>query len=199
MPHVLILYYSRFGSVAALAEAMAQGVEQVNGVEARIRTVPSVSADYDPKASDIPDQGPLYCTVDDFSSASAVALGSPGRFGNMAAPLKYFLEQTTGSWVSGHMVGKPATVFTSTTTPHGGQESTLLSMINPLLHHGMLICGVPFTEPGLHQSIGGGTPYGVSHIAGEKHVLPSNELIALAQHQGQRLATYALRLINDSK
>lgn len=197
MPYVLVLYYSRFGSVSALADALAQGVEQVPGIEARVRTVPSVSPEYDPSTTDIPDQGPLYCSADDFASASAIALGSPGRFGNMAAPLKYFLEQTTGSWVSGHMVGKPATVFTSTTTPHGGQESTLLSMVNPLLHHGMLITGIPFTEPGLHQSIGGGSPYGVSHIAGEQHVPLSQDLITLARHQGNRLATYALRLMND--
>lgn len=199
MPYVLVLYYSRFGSVAALAQEIAHGVEQVPGMEARLRTVPPVSPDFDPDAPDIPEQGPLYCSREDFAGASAVALGSPGRFGNMAASLKYFLEQTTGSWISGQMVGKPATVFTSTTTAHGGQESTLLSMMNPLMHHGMLITGIPFTETGLHQDIGGGTPYGVSHIAGEKHAPLHPELITLARHQGQRLSTYAKRLINDHR
>ncbi|EAR09050.1 NAD(P)H:quinone oxidoreductase [Reinekea blandensis] len=199
MPYVLVLYYSRFGSVAALAAEIAQGIDQVPGIEARVRTVPSVSPDFDPDATDIPADGPLFCTEDDFALTSAIALGSPGRFGNMAAPLKYFLEQTTGSWVSGRLVGKPATVFTSTTTPHGGQESTLLSMINPLLHHGMLITGVPFTEPGLHETIGGGSPYGVSHIAGESHNALHPELKNLARHQGARLATYALRLMNETK
>lgn len=197
MPYILVLYYSRFGSVAALAQELAHGIEQVSGIEARVRTVPAVSPDFEPDATDIPNEGPLYCSQDDFTQASGVALGSPGRFGNMAAPLKYFLEQTTGGWVSGQMVGKPATVFTSTTTPHGGQESTLLSMMNPLLHHGMLITGVPFTESGLHQNIGGGTPYGVSHIAGEQHSSLHPDLKTLSRQQGQRLATYAKRLSND--
>jgi len=197
LPFVLVLYYSRNGSVASLAEELAAGVESVPGIEARIRTVPSVSPSYDPNETNIPNSGPLYVEDEDFYQASGVALGSPGRFGNMAAPLKYFLEQTTSTWVNGKMVGKPATVFTSTTTPHGGQESTLLSMMNPLLHHGMLITGVPFTEAALHTDVGGGTPYGVSHVAGESNVPLSREVIALARAQGKRLANYSLRLLDD--
>lgn len=197
MPYVLVLYYSRNGSVASLAEEIAVGIEQIKGIEARVRTVPSVSPDYSEEASDIPDNGPLYCTPEDFAQASGVALGSPGRFGNISASLKYFLEQTTTSWVSGQMVGKPATVFTSTTTPHGGQESTLLSMMNPLFHHGMLITGVPFTEACIHNNPAGGTPYGVSHVAGEKHQPLHPEVAKLAQNQGKRLAEYSLRLLND--
>ena len=197
MPYILVLYYSRHGSVAQLAEALAAGIESVDGVEARVRTVPEVGPGFDKVIDTIPDQGPLYCTPDDFAGAAGLALGSPGRFGNMAAALKYFLEQTTSSWINGQMVGKPATVFTSTTTPHGGQESTLLSMMTPLLHHGMLITGVPFSEPALHSDSGGGTPYGVSHIAGEQHQNLSAEVAKLATSQGKRLAHYSLRLLND--
>lgn len=197
MPYILVLYFSRYGSVAQLASEIASGIETVNGIEARIRTVPSVSAGFDEPVSDIPNDGPLYCTLEDFSNASGVALGSPGRFGNMAAPLKYFLEQTSTSWINGHMVGKPATVFTSTTTPHGGQESTLLSMMNPLLHHGMLITGIPFQEEALHKNAGGGSPYGVSHVAGEHHAPLSSSVAKLARNQGKRLATYSLKLLSQ--
>jgi len=197
LPYVLVLYFSRNGSVASLANEIATGIESTPGIECLVRTVPSVAPDFDKRASDIPEQGPLYCTLDDFSNAAGIALGSPGRFGNMAAPLKYFLEQTTASWVSGKLVGKPATVFTSTTTPHGGQESTLLSMMTPLLHHGMLITGVPFTEPALHNQVNGGTPYGVSHIAGEQHQTLTADIAKLARNQGKRLAQYSLRLLND--
>ncbi|MEJ2042527.1 MAG: NAD(P)H:quinone oxidoreductase [Reinekea sp.] len=196
MLNVLVLYYSRYGSVKALAEELAAGIETVSGVEATLRTVPAVSPAFDPDQEDIPATGPLYCTVEEFANASAVALGSPTRFGNMAAALKYFLEQTTTSWVNGAMIGKPATVFTSTTTPHGGQESTLLSMMTPLLHHGMLITGVPFSEPALHGHHNGGTPYGVSHIAGSDHQPLTTDIEKLARSQGKRLAEYALRLAN---
>lgn len=194
MLKVLVLYYSRHGSVAALAEQIAVGIDSVAGVEAAVRTVPEVSAINEARAGDIPEAGPLYCSVEDLREAAAIALGSPGRFGNMAASLKYFLEQTTTAWVNGELVGKPATVFTSTTTAHGGQEATLLSMMTPLMHHGMLITGVPFTEPALHLNHGGGTPYGVSHIAGEQHLPPNKTINQLAQNQGKRLAQYALRL-----
>ena len=197
MPYILVLFYSRNGSVAAIAQEIAQGIESVNGMEVMLRTVPSISAVSEKLADDIPDHGPLYCTVEDIANASGLALGSPGRFGNMAASLKYFLEQTTSEWINGALIGKPATVFTSTTTPHGGQESTLLSMLNPLLHHGMLITGVPFNEQALHQPVNGGTPYGVSHIAGEKHRPLSKEISHLARNQGKRLAEYALRLLDD--
>lgn len=198
MLQVLVLYYSRHGSVASIAQHIATGIDSVNGVEALVRTVPSVSPNTESSEPDIPDEGPLYCTQQELANASAIALGSPGRFGNMAASLKYFLEQSTATWVNGELTGKPATVFTSTTTPHGGQEATLLSMITPLLHHGMLITGVPFTEPALHQSAGGGTPYGVSHIAGEQHLPLSKQIITLSQNQGKRLAHYALRLAHDN-
>ena len=198
MPYVLVLYFSRHGSVAALANEIAAGVESLPGLDCLVRTVPSVSPEFDPHATEIPEDGPLYCTLNEFSNAAGIALGSPGRFGNMPAPLNYFLEQTTASWVSGKLVGKPATVFTSTTTPHGGQESTLLSMMNPLLHHGMLLTGVPFTEPALHTHVNGGTPYGVSHIAGEHHQPLTPEIAKLARNQGKRLAQYSLRLLNDS-
>lgn len=197
MPTALVLYYSRHGSVSSLAQEIAHGIDSVNGIDAKIRTVPSVSTMTESSEPEIPDDGPLYCTEDDLREASGIALGSPGRFGNMAAPMKYFLEQTVQSWVSGALIGKPATLFTSTTTPHGGQESTLLSMMLPLLHHGMLITGVPFTEPALHENSHGGTPYGVSHVAGESHQPISKNTTQLARSQGKRFAEYCLRLHND--
>ena len=197
MLQVLVLYYSRHGSVRALANEFAAGVATVAGVEPLLRTVPAVSVDYQEDRESIPESGPPYCSLEEFAEASALALGSPGRFGNMAAALKYFLEQTTSAWVSGAMVGKPATLFTSTTTAHGGQESTLLSMMAPLLHHGMLISGVPFTEPALHKDCQGGTPYGVSHIAGHNHQALHPEIEKLARRQGKRLAEYAVTLAHD--
>lgn len=197
MPYILVLYFSRHGSVASLAQAIATGVDSVSGIEALVRTVPSVAPSFETVGDAIPDNGPLFCTTEDFVNCAGLALGSPGRFGNMAAALKYFLEQTTSGWINGDMIGKPATVFTSTTTPHGGQESTLLSMMNPLLHHGMLMTGVPFTEPALHHQISGGTPYGVSHVAGEKHSPIHADVLELARNQGKRLAHYALRLSHD--
>ena len=197
MPYLLILYYSRHGSLATLAQCLAEGVDEVPGIEARLRTVAPVRADFEAPADSIPDNGPLYCTLDELAGCSGLALGSPGRFGNMAAPLKYFLEQSTPQWVSGKLAGKPAGVFTSTSTPHGGQESTLLSMMIPLLHHGMLISGLPFTEAGLHDSLQGGTPYGTSHVAGPNHADPDTAVRLLAKRQGRRLAELALRLSND--
>lgn len=199
MAYALILYYSRHGSVAALAQEIANGVASVAGLEARIRTVPPVSPEPASIGDNIPAAGPLYCTEEEFAQASGIALGSPGRFGNMAAPLKHFLEQTTQSWISARLVGKPATVFTSTTTSHGGQESTLLSMMLPLLHHGMLISAVPFTEPALHQRGIGGTPYGISHQAGTDHEPLPAEICKLARSHGKRFASYCLRLSNDQK
>lgn len=199
MPYILVLYYSRYGSVAALADAFAEGIELVDGVEARLRTVPSISPDTDASEPVVPTSGALYCSEEDWSQAAGLALGSPGRFGNMAAPLKYFLEQTSTSWVSSGMVGKPATLFTSTTTAHGGQESTLLSMMLPLMHHGMLIQPVPFFEPALHQNGVGGSPYGVSHVAGEAHQPLPETIYQLARKQGQRLAFAALSLLETPK
>lgn len=199
MPYLLILYYSRHGSLAQLAEAIASGVDEVSGIESRLRTVPAVRADHEVTGSDIPDDGPLYCTLDDLAGCHGLALGSPGRFGNMAASLKYFLEQSSSLWVSGKLVGKPAGVFTSTTTPHGGQESTLLSMMIPLLHHGMIITGLPFTEKSLHDGFHGGTPYGSSHVAGPSHRPLTDEVRQLARHQGRRLAQLALKVGTDDE
>jgi NAD(P)H dehydrogenase (quinone) len=195
MPDVLILYYSRHGAVAALAQQVARGVEGVPGMQARLRTVPPVAATHDPTAPAVPGHGAPYATLDDLRECAALALGSPTRFGNMAAPLKYFLDGTGALWVSGTLAGKPAAVFTSTATQHGGQETTLLSMITPLLHHGMLIVGLPFTEPALNRTVSGGTPYGASHVAGPNNDWPlTADEKELAQALGRRLATVAGRL-----
>ena len=195
-PYVLILYYSHSGAVASMAEQMARGVEKA-GIEARIRTVPPVSADTTSSLSDIPDTGPLYCSEEDLRNCSGLILGSPVRFGNMAAALKYFLDGTTNLWLTGELVNKPAAVFTSSSSLHGGQESTLLSMMLPLLHHGMVIAGVPYTEAELMDTQTGGTPYGVSHFAGKQSNLPlSQDEVALCQAQGQRIAALAKRLEN---
>jgi NAD(P)H dehydrogenase (quinone) len=165
MNEILVLYYSRQGSTEALARQVCRGVESVAGMQARLRTVPPVA----PPPSAFcrgTRAGPPYATHEDLSQCCGLILGSPTRFGNMAAPLKFFLDGTSAEWLSGALVGKPAAVFTSTQTLHGGQESTLLSMMLPLLHHGMYLVGLPFTERGLHDSRGGGTPYGASHVAG---------------------------------
>jgi NAD(P)H dehydrogenase (quinone) len=165
-PYILVLYYSRHGSTAAMAEQVARGVERVPGLGARLRTVPPVSADSEQSADNIPADGPLYCELDDLRCCSGLVMGSPTRFGNMAAPLKYFLDQTSALWLSGALIDKPAGVFTSTSSLHGGQESTLLSMLLPLLHHGMVVSGLPYSEAGLMSTQSGGTPYGASHWAG---------------------------------
>ncbi|MCP5189565.1 MAG: NAD(P)H:quinone oxidoreductase [Pseudomonadales bacterium] len=165
-PFVLVLYYSRHGATAEMAAQVARGVESVAGVAARLRTVPPVSADCEQTGDEIPADGPLYCELDDLRDCAALVMGSPTRFGNMAAPLKYFLDQTSSLWLSGAMIDKPAGVFTSTSSLHGGQETTLLSMMLPLLHHGMVIAGLPYSEAGLLSTTSGGTPYGASHWAG---------------------------------
>jgi len=194
-PYVLILYYSRSGAVATMAEQIARGVALVPGIEARLRTVPAVSTVCEATAPAVPATGAIYCSEADFAGCSALALGSPTRFGNMAAPLKYFLDGTAAQWLSGSMIDKPAGVFTSTSTLHGGQESTLLSMLLPLLHHGMLFCGLPYSETALHQTQSGGTPYGPSHFAGPDNTLPLSEHErSLCQAFGTRLARLALRL-----
>src|SRR6202167_1760072 len=171
MSDILILYYSRQGSTAALARQICRGVEGIAGMRARLRTVPPVAAPtgrLDPSVPDpsVPDQGPPYATHEDLVECSGLILGSPTRFGNMAAPLKFFLDGTSALWLSGALVDKPAAVFTSTQTLHGGQESTLLSMMVPLLHHGMYLVGLPYSERGLTETRSGGTPYGASHVAG---------------------------------
>lgn len=163
---VLVLYYSRHGATADMASQVARGVESGAGMAARLRTVPPVSADCEKLADEIPADGPLYCELDDLRDCAGLVMGSPTRFGNMAAPLKYFLDQTSALWLSGAMIDKPAAVFTSTSSLHGGQETTLLSMMLPLLHHGMVIAGLPYSEAGLLSTTSGGTPYGASHWAG---------------------------------
>ena len=194
-PYVLILYYSTHGSVANMAEQMARGVEQVNGMEARLRTVPSVSADTQASASDIPEDGPLYCSEEDLRNCAGLILGSPVRFGNMAAPLKYFLDGTTNLWLTGALINKPASVFTSSSSLHGGQETTLQSMMLPLLHHGMVIAGVPYSEPSLTATQTGGTPYGTSHVAGSQNQSAlSTDETKLCLAQGKRMAQLALAL-----
>ncbi len=192
---ILVLYYSRYGHVKAMAEAVARGVARIADCEAVLRTVPPVSAPPDEPASPIPESGPPYVSKQDLRDCAGLALGSPTRFGNMAAPLKYFFDRTADLWLSGELIDKPASVFTATGSPHGGQESTLLSMMLPLLHHGMLIVGLPYSEPDLHTTDGGGTPYGASHTAGSNN---QNDLTEAEQRlciaAGQRLAVTAKKL-----
>ncbi len=199
LPYILILYYSRTGSVANLAKYIARGVGRVSGVEARLRTVPAVSTTCEATTSSVPDDGAPYVSLEDLAGCSGLVLGSPTRFGNMAAPLKYFLDSTSGLWLSGALVNKPAGVFSSTSSMHGGQESTLLSMMLPLFHHGMMLVGVPYTEPALSQTTMGGTPYGATHVAGMKNTIDLTEdETTLAQHLGERVAHVALRLQDGS-
>ncbi|MBA1247087.1 NAD(P)H:quinone oxidoreductase [Pseudomonas luteola] len=192
--YILVLYYSRHGATAQMAQQIARGVE-MGGLEARIRTVPGVSTVCEATAPEIPEEGALYASLDDLRHCSGLALGSPTRYGNMAAALKYFLDGTNSLWLTGELVGKPAAVFTSTASLHGGQESTLLSMLLPLLHHGMLVTGLPYSESALLETKGGGTPYGASHFAGTdgKRALDEHE-ITLCRALGKRLATTALQL-----
>ena len=194
-PYILVLYYSRLGATKALAMQIARGIEQTTGIEAKLRTVPAVSPNTQSTEPNIPDDGAIYCTLEDLENCSGIALGSPTRFGNMAAPLKYFIDSTSPLWMSGALSGKPACVFTSTGSMHGGQETTLTSMMLPLLHHGMLICGLPYTEPQLSSTSTGGTPYGVSHFAEEGQIKLSDDEISLCQAQGKRLAGFALKLL----
>ena len=194
MPEILVLYYSRHGSVAKMARLVARGVEAA-GATARLRTVPPVTADHETRGPDIPEQGPPYATTQDLAECDGLILGSPTRFGNMAAPLKYFLDGTSGLWLSGALAGKPAAAFTSTGSMHGGQESTLLTMLLPLLHHGMLLVGLPFTNPALMNTQSGGTPYGASHVAGvgTPRALTRDEE-TLCEALGARVATIAEKL-----
>ena len=195
-PYILVLYYSRHGATAEMARRIARGVE-LGGLEARLRTVPAVSSECQQVAPEIPAEGALYASLDDLQHCAGLALGSPTRFGNMAAPLKYFLDGTSNLWLTGGLVGKPAGVFTSTASLHGGQETTLLSMLLPLLHHGMLISGLPYSEGALLSTRGGGTPYGPSHHAGAdgKRALDEDET-ALCRALGLRLAKLAQQLEN---
>lgn len=194
MHEILVLYYSHRGSVRALAEQIAVGIHQVPGACARVRTVPRVSTVCEAVEDDIPADGPPYVEVADLEACIGLALGSPTRFGNMAAPMKYFLDGLAGAWVNGALEGKPACVFTSSASMHGGQESTLLSMMLPLFHHGMLVMGLPFSEGALSSTRSGGTPYGASHVAGgDGQPELSTDEVHLAQAQGRRLAETALR------
>ena len=193
-PYILVLYYSRHGATAEMARHIARGIEQA-GFEARLRTVPAVSTECEAVAPEIPAEGALYATLDDLKHCAGLVLGSPTRYGNMAAAMKYFLDGTNSLWLTGALVGKPAAVFTSTASLHGGQESTLLSMMLPLLHHGMLICGLPYSESALIETRGGGTPYGASHHAGADGKRPLDEHeIALCRALGLRLAQTAGQL-----
>lgn len=196
MNEILVLFYSRHGATAKMARQIARGVESVPGVSARLRTVPAVSADCEKTASEVPSDGPAYAQLRDLKECDGLILGSPTRFGNMAAPLKYFLDTTSALWLSGDLIGKPAAVFTSTSTMHGGQESTLLSMMLPLLHHGMLIVGQPYNEPALNNTTTGGTPYGASHVAGTGRTPNplSKDEETLCLVLGRRVAELALRL-----
>ena len=194
-PYILVLYYSRHGATARMAQLVARGVEQVPGMGARVRTVPPVSTTCEATADSIPADGPLYCDEADLAQCAGLVMGSPTRFGNMAAPLKYFLDGSTPLWLSGALIDKPAAVFTSSSSLHGGQETTLLSMALPLLHHGMLWAGLPYSEKGLMATTVGGTPYGASHHAGahsDRALAPVEEDLCIAL--GRRVARLALQL-----
>ena len=195
MTDILVLYYSRYGATAEMARRIARGVEEIPGMQAVLRTVPPVSTVCEVMQNSVPETGPPYASLDDLRACAGLAVGSPTRFGNMAAPLKYFFDSTSDVWLSGDLAGKPAAVFTSTSSLHGGQETTLLSMMLPLLHHGMLLVGLPYSEPALMTTDTGGTPYGASHLAG----LDSKQPLSAAEKQlcralGRRLATIAAQL-----
>lgn len=195
-PYILVLYYSLKGNTAKMAELIARGVDSVDGIEARVRTVPAVSVKTEIAEPKVPTDGPPYATLDDLKNCVGLALGSPTRFGNMAAPLKYFLDTTSGLWGSGALINKPAACFTSTASLHGGQETTILSMQLPLLHHGMILLGVPYSETNLFTTTGGGTPYGASHMAGNNSDQPVSESEkAICITMGKRLAMVALKLV----
>lgn len=195
MTKILVLYYSRHGSVKQMAQYIARGIESVSGVEARVRTVPSVSPNTEATETSIPEKGALYATLDDLKECDGLALGSPTRFGNMAAPMKYFLDSTSSLWLSGSLVNKVAAVFSSTASLHGGQEMTLISMMIPLIHLGYLILGIPYTEADLNTTKSGGTPYGATHWSGSDGKNPiSEEEQRLCFAMGKRLAEVAQKL-----
>ena len=196
MTDILVLYYSRHGATAEMARLIARGIEEVPGMQARLRTVPAVSTVCEATEDDIPDDGPPYARLEDLRECAGLALGSPTRFGNMAAPLKYFIDSTSALWLEGALIGKPAALFTSTSSLHGGQETTLTSMLLPLLHHGMLILGLPYSAPELMNTRSGGTPYGASHHAGADNKLPlSDDEKSLCRALGRRLSETAQALI----
>lgn len=194
-PYILVLYYSRTGSTAQLAQYIARGVGSVSGIEARLRTVAPISTTCEAVEKAVPEEGAPYVTLEDLRDCHGLALGSPTRFGNMAAPLKYFLDSTSSLWLAGDLTDKPACVFSSSASMHGGQESTLISMMLPLMHHGMVLLGLPYTEPALTNTVTGGTPYGVTHVSGGANDHPiSQDEITLAKHMGERLGRMAMSL-----
>lgn len=194
MPYILVLYFSRYGSTQKLANAIAAGIEAEGVFEARVRQVPAVSAVSEATEKPIPEDGPPYATLDDLRDCSGLAVGSPTRFGNMASAMKYFWDSTGGLWQAGALINKPACVFTSSATLHGGQESTLLSMMIPLIHHGMTIIGIPFSEPALNETTTGGSPYGATHVACENNPEISEHEHQAAFTQGKRLSHIADKL-----
>ena len=194
-PYVLVLYYSRYGATEKMAQLLARGIEQVSGIEAKVRTVPCVSANSEATEPEVPNEGAVYCSEEDLKNCSGLIIGSPTRFGNMAAALKYFLDGTGAIWASGSLIDKPVATFTSTSSLHGGQETTLLTMAIPLIHHGMVFCGIPYSEAALNTTTTGGTPYGASHLAGAKGNNPiSDDEAALCAALGKRVATIAQKL-----
>lgn len=195
-PYILVLYYSRYGATAELAQYIARGIESVPALEARIRSVPPVSATCEAVDKPVPDEGAPYVSLEDLKNCQALALGSPTRFGNMAAPMKHFIDSTSSLWLAGDLVNKPACVFSSTGSLHGGQETTLISMMLPLLHQGMILMGLPYSEPRLNTTETGGTPYGVTHVAGaDGSKSLSEDEIALAKSAGKRLAEITSKIM----
>ncbi len=194
-PYILILYYSKTGAVKQLAHHIARGIAPFDSLEVRMRTVPSVSPNCEKVEPSIPEEGALYATLEDLKECAGLALGSPTRFGNMAAPMKYFIDGTSSLWLSGALVGKPACVFSSTSSLHGGQETTLFSMMLPLFHQGMMILGLPYTESALNQTKSGGTPYGATHVSGVTNETSlTDEEVTLAHKLGERLAVTVMQL-----
>jgi len=196
MGEILVLYYSRHGATEAMSRQIARGIEEVDGMSAKRRTVPPISTVCEATEAPVPNQGAPYVTLDDLRECHGMAMGSPTRFGNMAAPLKYFLDSTSQIWLKGNLIGKPGAVFTSSSSMHGGQESTLITMMIPLLHHGMMILGLPYSETELLHTVTGGTPYGPSHLAGADSNSPlSEDEQSLCRALGRRLATTAAKLL----
>jgi len=195
-PYVLVLYYSRSGATAKMAQHIARGVESTAGMEAMLRTVPGVSPDHEATAPAVPDTGAVYCSQDELKNCAGLIVGSPTRFGQMAAPLKYFIDSSGALWAAGALIDKPFATFTSTSTMHGGQEATLLNMAIPMLHHGMIYCGIPYSEAALNRTQTGGTPYGASHVAGlESDMNLSTDETELCMALGKRIARLGRTLL----
>ena len=195
MTEILVLYYSRHGSVASLAKAISHGVESIEGCSARVRTVPAVSATTEATEDSIPQSGPPYASASDLEECDGIIIGSPAYFGNKAAPLKYFLDQTTSQWLTGTLVDKPAAAFTSSSSFHGGQETALFSMLVPLIHHGAMLVGIPYTEENLNTTQTGGTPYGASHVSGQDGRMPfTDDEKKICHALGKRVASVARKL-----